>query len=1479
MFHDVPAKSSRFACAMDHRAPLGATQRPRPPQRAVSGGSYGSSQLPKRPTLPSRLSSVRSASQPSDIVDLTSDGTNSNELAFLGNREKLVGSPDVINLEDDDGEPPAKRMKTMGDGFRGTHDGTDSRERDKAHGVVPGSALPNLPKTKPSTKRIAPTRRHRFGIEPAARKAHGIDPPAIATILPPPKKTADFSPWTGSHLEDVMNETVIKAGYFDKGQSANQSESNSAKASIWPNLSQKNHHGLQMLGYLFMAVVDKRQVMGRVTAPSTFKPPPRVTVTDTKREAWLRDLANPEVPLRKQSRTIPHGIRGKLLMEQCLSKDIPLQRAVWLAKCVGAKEMRAFSRKGVSGSTAASGELKWVREWTVHIEQFLEGVIATCGQVEDWQQKMNYAVKLATAFYAESLLDADHYLDWIVSSLFEAPLERLPVWIVMMQIYWKSITMYGRRGRKLAEALLEHLHQITQADLEVNAALKLRLQKLISVLATTSRGSFIIPHAWENYKYLLAPKTGTTATDTPAHNIAERNERLASPLYKTAVNTRSLLLDLYNELETIGLDVDIDTLLGRCSTLIPNVSKLVSALLDWASTPYRPGITRIYLVSRVIAHLHDACIDTDAIILNYISDAKALTKPSTVPVHKVVVDLVRLESFSVGRYLQWLITSGAMSSAEPDCATSLIATLPTTSLPLHVANTRKTLMSRLGYAADESTLIDRVLARIDNTISRSETEHVEPVEFPEGLTISETFNVSQKLCRTLSILAKDVGIGFGTFTVARDVLERVGDIASLATLIQSASSTGNAALLATLSDSVNLHAESFAALGRLTSLVDDLTEQYIHLRSQQPLDRTLILALTGLVGRVPDKAPFVRLLNGDLVICEQQNSVAVCSPASDSLIGMTAWSLDSENDIDEVFASGNSMDEQLMQRVFMRIMQRALKPVPPGPEPVSRVGGWLNQLRSVDTSGGFDQLVQNHLRNSLKSPATSSTALRVITSLVSSGCITLGAVADIAKEIKTSQAAAGILRAFISETIVDTGLHNSEIYRYRLQQARCQVEHTNSLITLIIAACEAPGFTVDDPDLVRFAIRSFCARPESILRIFEDATRSTAVVASVGRMVNTILQCERGTAEESRDLDLRSIINMANPLSLLYCVGTIRYFKSMPTFSSDDESVLADSILASFASQSEVWPQLLETAGSVVNKAIHEWAQDQLLVLASYEEGMQKQGKHGQLERHLDLLAVTKQAADHGDSTNVLITITEKLKCMERRVSELDSFKADSNVEVADLLYGIRIMLQLCTMHVHALPGESDGSRQARCDLLTALCTLLVHPKLQTYQDLVEYLFDLSSTLSDQLPDFAQTLQKLLSTGKLPLDARLTSVLGSNTSAVDSWLALASQVHPAGSQQQRALNKHPSQQSQMSARPQMSGQAQQSSAQQHQHQHHRWLSQSGHPNPFRQDNRVPGDTKRTAFPLRRWEIMPDSTPSMGENDSSLSLGLFGARKV
>lgn len=202
-----------------------------------------------------------------------------------------------------------------------------------------------------------------------------------------PTGHADFIPWTGDGPEDHFTQVFIQNGYFDKVP-VGQAETASAKGSIFPSLKHKT--GLYALSTVFSGLLASRRHNGQITAASTFKPPPRVTLTDTKREAWLKELANPTTSIRKLSRTIPHGIRGKGLLEQCLNKNVPTDRAVWLAKCVGALEIRAFKRKGVNSAIVMGGEAKWIRDWTVFVEQFVDGVVASFGDSE-WKNKVNYA--------------------------------------------------------------------------------------------------------------------------------------------------------------------------------------------------------------------------------------------------------------------------------------------------------------------------------------------------------------------------------------------------------------------------------------------------------------------------------------------------------------------------------------------------------------------------------------------------------------------------------------------------------------------------------------------------------------------------------------------------------------------------------------------------------------------------------------------------------------------------------------------------------------------------------------------------------------------------------------------------------------------------------------------------------------------------------------------------------------------------------
>ncbi|KAK4892892.1 RNA polymerase II mediator complex subunit [Elasticomyces elasticus] len=1306
---------------MEHRPLSTTTTRPLPPQRAVSGSSALYFAKPQtRPALPSRLSSVRSVSQPAKIVDLTdgSRGAGKGKAAYSGLRENVVSSPEVVEIEDeeeeeDDGGPPAKRVKTTTDGFRAE---SEDGDMDVAHAVIAGEQLPSLPRRTAQTV----ISQHRYGgADAASRKANGMEPPALATRLPPTKNVADFSPWTGRHPEDVLNEAVVKAGYCDKGPG--QTEYNSAKPSIWPNLTAKNNTGLQMLNYLFTQVMEKRQVLGKCTAPSTFKPPPRVTVTDTKREAWLKDLANPEIPLRKQSRTIPHGIRGKLLMDQCLNKDVPLQRAVWLAKCVGANELRAFKRKGVSGVAAATNETKWVHEWTVHVEQFLEGVIESCSQ-QDWQMKMTYAVKLATAFYSERLLDADHYLDWIVSSFSEASMERLPIWIIMVQIFWKDLVGFLRRGRRLAEGILERLHTIVKGALDVNSILELRLQKLIAVLAVTSRGCLVIPGTWKKYKYLLAPSIDVVedgSMQSPAQHLLRRNERMVEPLCKTAKDYRCPRLRLYSALDTTGLDVDIDYLTRMCEALISDeTSGPVAALLDWASSPFRQGLARVYLAARLIAQLRIRGHDTDWAIVTYLSrsTATAITAVQDDLVYKVIVELFRMGDFDPGSYVNWLISSNAMNTTDLRRATGLLLRLPATQLAPGAAYVRQILLGRLEIDASQ----------IRDSSPKILTRHMD----------------------------------IHSFCALRDSLALASDISVLAEVVLLAATTdlpreeSATAVLSTVADTAALHFVEFAAMGQLQAIIEAILERYRILRSRMPLERTLTLSLTTLVHLMDGNGneQLRRSLVNDLTICDQQNTAAVTSPASDNLIGMHASSLELDDDIDSVFASGNTMDEQLLHRVFVRIIARANKMLG-GDEtgPTSKLCSWLNQLRLVGGSS-FDALVKDYCHSALK--GTEEMPQSALIALVASGSVSLDEI------VKPN---AGSYAAKLSTDLllpIDPDICLSPLEKYKYRAAQQVLSWRQGSKTLVQVVAGVPWWCIADPHT--------------------DTTASGMATQSV--------------------------------------------------------------IVESIQSGDEVWPELLSLVDDSTKKGLHEWAQKQLLsTVATLLAGDAEATVRNTANAHSALLQLTYSAISGDDDTALLVTLADRFRDVER---------GDPGSKTLAPLDVLRL---ICTLHVKAPDVETEANLQARVALLEALCAVMVLPHIQA--EAREHLYDIAAQLSDSLPQ--ATLATMIDKRS---DPGVTAILG-NTLRTSNWLALTYQVmNSGGTAQQRALAKHASTQASSSRAGVVQSQSQRA-----------WP-------PVGVANRTAGEERTTPFPVKQWENLPDPTPSMGENDASLSLNLFGARK-
>lgn len=66
-------------------------------------------------------------------------------------------------------------------------------------------------------------------------------------------------------------------------------------------------------------------------------------------------------------------------------------------------------------------------------------------------------MRLSGRLFLEQLLDQDAYLEWFLGSLHASNLDMLPVWLSTIGVYWKNLTSYRKRGRRLAQILLDKL--------------------------------------------------------------------------------------------------------------------------------------------------------------------------------------------------------------------------------------------------------------------------------------------------------------------------------------------------------------------------------------------------------------------------------------------------------------------------------------------------------------------------------------------------------------------------------------------------------------------------------------------------------------------------------------------------------------------------------------------------------------------------------------------------------------------------------------------------------------------------------------------------------------------------------------------------------------------------------------------------------------------------------------------------------------
>lgn len=304
--------------------------------------------------------------------------------------------------------------------------------------------------------------------------AAGSKTPATASgrVQKPAVRYLDFNPWKGRHLEDRLTESTVRMGQYDRLLTPQSHNTETGSARSWLPLLLRQKNNTVWLGQALALANALSREKNHIPPSSQFKLPPRVTVTDTRRENWLRDLTNAAIPLRKLSRTIPHGLRGRVLLEQCMLKSVPVDRAMWLARCVGAQELRAFKRKGTANVSAlAESELRWLKDWTLTVQQFVEAFLAELSlEAGTGEDRLQYAARFARQLYLERLLDHDQFLNWMLAGLRNAA--RLPaasaaatpyfdLWLFVVEAYFHGIMQRRKTSAHLAVTILARLEFVS----------------------------------------------------------------------------------------------------------------------------------------------------------------------------------------------------------------------------------------------------------------------------------------------------------------------------------------------------------------------------------------------------------------------------------------------------------------------------------------------------------------------------------------------------------------------------------------------------------------------------------------------------------------------------------------------------------------------------------------------------------------------------------------------------------------------------------------------------------------------------------------------------------------------------------------------------------------------------------------------------------------------------------------------------------
>lgn len=695
-----------------------------------------------------------------------------------------------------------------------------------------------------------------------------------------------------------------------------------------------------------------------------------------------------------------------------------------------------------------------------------------------------------------------------------------------------------------------------------------------------------------------------------------------------------------------------------------------------------------------------------------------------------------------------------------------------------------------------------------------------------------------------SAVKRGIVITVEQFHFIRSVLEEFGEFAILADILNILSSATQCSTLTAVTDTVNYHFDVFKVLGATDDLFQCLYSQRHRWSLQEVLDMSFADSLIDLGCRLTNAKQQVHRLRKELRAFGSKLSAVACSPISDTMVeAVQADEPTFADDMDQMLASGTSMDTSTLVRVFQTIAGRLEKSWNESGISTARCSDLLARLRTFNPDP-FDALVNKWLDSVLvrdNRPELRSILPPMICSKVMLLRVTLDRAAHLVHSEGPNRGAMIALDTLeLIEEALSERMPTVEYRGYRLHDQQQLLVRTccDSLVPIIRVAVEQ---CVASENPLQSRARSTLGNLAASLLLRTVLSQNSSNAMSVLQLGTESRQAltdillhreyDHTTGPDPRHR-ISWLLNNVSDFNMPVCQWELRNILGLACeMNESPANAVAEGLMEKLElatpSRISLWARLVSELPANDAKLIREMAEND--ILSSFLTDTEYKSKRS--KSYIDAVLIIVEASAFSILDAEASTMVKQIS---GRVSSFLTSPPLTNFKLSDTSGTqrpdeyIHVLLRLLTIHKSSIQ-HPKYPQNSLIQLLTSLGLLLTHPYSCSNSNLSERVFDVLMLLSDSLTEGTR-LRCICSLRDYhgTRDPRLRFIFGYSERANGEWLHL--------------------------------------------------VSKSSHTSD-REKAKAAGGTRLTQpYPLRVWEMMQDTTPVLTENDTSLNLSLFGARK-